>query len=33
MLARKPLESNGYHNATLAGHLMDWKKAGLPLAK
>jgi phage shock protein E len=34
MLARKLLESNGYHNATLlAGHLMDWKKAGLPLEK
>jgi rhodanese-related sulfurtransferase len=33
-LAKKLLESKGYHNATLlAGHLMDWKKAGLPLEK
>jgi rhodanese-related sulfurtransferase len=32
MLTRKLLASNGYHNAKLLdGHLMDWKKAGLPL--
>jgi len=34
MLAKKLLETNGYHNtALLSGHLMDWKKAGLPLEK
>jgi phage shock protein E len=33
-LAKKLLESNGYHNTTLlAGHLLDWKKVGLPLEK
>lgn len=33
-LAKKLLESKGYHNSTLlTGHLMDWKKAGLPLEK
>lgn len=33
-LAKKLLETNGYHNATLLdGHLKDWKKAGLPLEK
>jgi phage shock protein E len=33
-LAKKLLTSHGYHNSTLlTGHLMDWKKAGLPLEK
>ena len=33
-IARKLLATRGYTNtALLEGHLMDWKKAGLPLEK
>ena len=33
-LAKKLLAARGYSNTTLlAGHLKDWKKAGLPLEK
>jgi hydroxyacylglutathione hydrolase len=34
LLANKLLAARGYTNtALLVGHLMDWKKAGLPLEK
>jgi len=33
-VAKKLLTARGYRNTTLlAGHLKDWKKAGLPLEK